>query len=69
MVGIKLFVVAEELQSMVDKEAADFNGSKDNRDALMSQALHGVQTSMNLVIKQIKMVTKIEEGYPLCQKQ
>lgn len=64
MVGINLFIVAEELQHMVDKEIKDVDGSKINRDALVGQALHGIRTSLKNVISQCKLVTKIEEMYP-----
>ena len=64
MVGINLFVVADELLSMVDKEAKDVEGSEINRDRLVGQALYGVQLSMKNVIEQIKLISKIEKEYP-----
>lgn len=64
MIGVKLFVVAEELQSMIDKEAQVVKGSKGNRDTLVSQALYGVQLSMKQVITQLRLVGEIERITP-----
>jgi hypothetical protein len=64
MVGINLFVVAEELQDMVGKQYIKHHMSNKNRDQLIKQALWGVQLSMSKAIKQIKAISKIEEEYP-----
>jgi hypothetical protein len=64
VVGINLFVVAEELQDMIGKQYIKHHMGKKNRDHLIKQALWGVQLSMSKAVQQIKAISKIEEEYP-----
>lgn len=64
MVGVNLFIVAEELDIMIQAEQKKVIDSDIYRETLIGQALHGMRLSMQNVLAQAKLVTKIEREHP-----